>query len=328
MSKAKLLQSLLGEIAPKAAAPAAGAGLMFPSDEAEALPVAAFKSGVQHPAAQLRKLVQKNKQNGVSPEKTVTDWIHKNTNYEHIGKVGRQTEGMGGDWYKGQIDELYKMILDGADKDTINGLDAWKGSRVSRDSSHVMPHVAAAATAATAAGGANAEDWAPLRTNQSPAPEYNPRSPQEAGFPSFESYEPEPSMWEKAGGAILGSLGTALEPWMEGGAIAESPIGKRVYSNVGEVMDLTEIPARAAHGVIRGGYGLLNGESPRQALNEGVDTYNSTMDENGQRFSDWVGTQGGTEWDKTAAYWGTQLADPTNLLGLGLVKGAAKGLAR
>ena len=307
MSKATLLQSLLGEIAPKAAAPAAGASLMFPSDEAEALPVAAFKSGVQHPVAQLRKQVQKNKQNGISPEKTVTDWIHKNTNYEHIGKVGRQTEGMSGDWYKGQIDDLYKMIGEGADKDTMSGLDAWKSSRVSRDSKHAMPHVAAAAAAATAAGGANAQD---------------------AGFPSWDSYRPEPSMWEKAGNAVLGSLGTALEPWMEGGAIAESDLGKRVYGNVGDVMDLTEIPARAAHGVIRGGYGLLNGESPRQAFSEGMDTYNSTMDENGQRFADWVGTQGGTDWDKTAAYWGTLLSDPTNLLGLGITKNAVKGAIR
>jgi hypothetical protein len=199
------------------------------------------------------------------------------------------------------------MIGEGADKDTMSGLDAWKSSRVSRDSKHVMPHVAAAAAAATAAGGANAQD---------------------AGFPSWEEYRPEPSMWEKAGNAVLGSLGTALEPWMEGGAIAESDIGKRVYGNVGDVIDLTEIPARAAHGVIRGGYGLLNGESPRQALSEGMDTYNSTMDQNGQRFADWVGTQGGTDWDQTAAYWGTQLADPTNLLGLGIVKGAAKGMAR
>ena len=36
MAKAKLLQSLLGEIAPKAAAPAAGASLLFPSEDAEA----------------------------------------------------------------------------------------------------------------------------------------------------------------------------------------------------------------------------------------------------------------------------------------------------
>jgi len=199
-----------------------------------------------------------------------------------------------------------------------------------------MPHVAAAAMAATAAGGANAQgdpdNWAPLMSHQNPAPEYNPRSPQEAGFPSFESYEPEPSMWEKAGGAILGSLGTALEPWMEGGAVAESALGKHVYGNVGDVMDLMEVPARGMHGVIRGGYGLATGESPRQAFNEGVETFGGTMDENGQRFSDWVGTQGGTPVDRSAAYWGTQLLEPSNIIGMGLFgalgKSAVKGMAK
>jgi hypothetical protein len=308
MSKATLLQSLLGEIAPKAA-PAAAASLLLPGQDAEAMPAAAFKAGVQHPVAQLRKQVAKNKQNGVSPEKTVTDWIHKNTNYEHIGKAGRNAEGMSGDYYKGQIEDLYKMILEGADKDTIKGLDAWKGARVGRDSSHQMPHVAAAAGAAGLAGAGNA-------------------SASEAGFPSWEQYEPEPSMWEKAGDAVMGSLGTALEPWVEGGAIAESAIGKHVAGNVGDVMDLAEIPARAAHGVARGGWGLLNGESAGQALEQGVGTYNSTIDENAERLSKYVKGRGAHPDDVSAAYWATLLSDPTNLLGLGIAKGAVKGAIR
>ena len=36
MSKASFLKSLFGDVAPKAAVPAGGAGLMFPSDDAEA----------------------------------------------------------------------------------------------------------------------------------------------------------------------------------------------------------------------------------------------------------------------------------------------------
>ena len=168
-----------------------------------------------------------------------------------------------------------------------------------------------AVAAAGAAGGANAQD---------------------AGFPSWDQYEPEPSIWEKAGNAVLGSLGTALEPWMPGGAVAESAVGKHVAGNVSDVMDLMEVPARAAHGVIRGGYGLATGESPRQALNEGVETFGGTMDENGQRFTDWVGTQGGTPVDQSAAYWGTQLLEPSNLIGMGLFgalgKSAVKGMAK
>lgn len=314
MSKATILKSLLGEIAPKAAAPAAGAGLMFPSDDAEAMPAAAFKAGVQHPYNQLRKLVAKNKQNGVSPEKTVTDWIHKNTNYEHIGKVGRKSEGMSGDYFKSQIDGIYDMLLDGvepgtADKDLMSGLDSWRGTRVGRDSSHQMPHVAAAAGAAGLAGAGNA-------------------SASDAGFPSWEEYEPEPSMWEKAGDAALGALGTAAGPFVPGGAFAESAIGKHVYGNLGEVMDLVEIPARAAHGVARGGWGLLNGESPGQAFSQGVGTYNSTMDENAERLSKYVEGRGAHPDDVKAAYWGTLLTDPTNLLGLGVTKGVVKGAIR
>ena len=192
-----LITSLLGEIAPKVAAPAAGASLLFPGQDAEAMPAAAFKAGVQHPIAQLRKQVAKNKQNGVSPEKTVTDWIHKNTNYEHIGKVGRKTEGMSGDWYKGQIDGIYEMLLDGADKDMMAGLDAWRGARMGRDSKHVMPHVAAAAGAAGLAGAGNA-------------------SASDAGFPEWSRYEIGPShglptpTWGDVGESVFNVLGAPM----------------------------------------------------------------------------------------------------------------------
>lgn len=155
-----------------------------------------------------------------------------------------------------------------------------------------------------------------------------PRSPAEAGFPSFESYEPEPTMWEQAGNAVLGSLGTALEPWLPGGAVAESAVGKHVYGNVADVLDLTEIPARAAHGVARGGWGLMNGESPGQAFSQGMGTYNSTIDENAERLSTYVEGRGAHPDDVSAAYWGTLLSDPTNLLGLGITKNAVKGAIR
>ena len=314
MSKASFLKSLLGEIAPKAAAPAAGASLLYPASDAEAMPAAAFKAGVQHPYNQLRKLVAKNKQNGVSPEKTVTDWIHKNTNYEHIGKVGRKSEGMSGDYFKSQIDGIYEMLLDGiepgaADKDLMSGLDSWRGTRVGRDSSHQMPHIAAAAGAAGLAGAGNA-------------------SAADAGFPSWEQYEPEPSMWEKAGDAVMGSLGYALEPWMPGGTVAESAVGKHVAGNVGDVLDLTEIPGRALHGVARGGWGLMNGESAGEAFDQGMGTYNSTIDENAERFSSYVEGRGAHPDDVKAAYWGTLLAEPSNLFGLNIGKNAIKGAAR
>jgi hypothetical protein len=97
---------------------------------------------------------------------------------------------------------------------------------------------------------------------------------------------------------------------------------------VGDVLDLTEIPARAAHGVARGGWGLMNGESPGQAFSQGMGTYNSTIDENAERLSTYVEGRGAHPDDVSAAYWGTLLSDPTNLLGLGITKNAVKGAIR
>jgi hypothetical protein len=231
----------------KAVAPKVVAGGLLgaaASDDAEAAPSALFKAGIQHPYAQLRKLVAKNKQNGISPEKTVTDWIHKNTNYEDLGKYGRATEGMSGDWYKGQIESIYEMLMDGidpasADKDLLSGLDAWKMLRVGRDSSHVMPHTAAAATAATAAAGSGAANSAEGYTQLGPGfasgfgPQQEGSTPAANGLPSWDRYETGPSH------------GLPTPTWGD--------VGESLFSVLGA-------PMAGLQGLARGAYGLATGE--------------------------------------------------------------------
>jgi hypothetical protein len=323
MSKATFLKSLFGEIAPKAAAPAAGASLMFPSDDAEAGVKLRLLQDAPTVYNSLRKQLARGRGGPLTPVRIAEKILHdkKIANYDSFGPYARKVDGeQSGEYFKGGVQSLYDEILgavDDPDPSVVAAMDEWAQARLGREAGVSMAENRAkalalrkaggGAVAAGAAGGANAQD---------------------AGFPSWEEYRPEPSIWEKAGDAVMGSLGTALEPWMPGGAVAESAVGKHVYGNVGDVLDLTEIPARAAHGVARGGWGLMNGESLGQAFNHGMGTYNSTIDENAERLSTYVEGRGAHPDDVSAAYWGTLLSDPTNLLGLGITKNAVKGAIR
>ena len=247
-SGARWLGSLFGDLLdPKVAAPAVTGGLLLPSQEAAAMPAAAFAKGLQHPYIQLRRQVAKIKQNGISPEKSVTDFIHKNTNYEHIGKVGRQTEGPGGDYYTSQIEDIYKMVLDGidpndVDKDLLEGLDAWRGGRINRDASYKMPHSVAAAggAAALSAAGANASDQ---------------MSPEATAIAKWmgerDQADRDQARWEWQQG---------FTPWPEY-KDPNAPLPVPTWADIGgSVVDVLGAPMAGLQGIARGAYGLATGE--------------------------------------------------------------------
>ena len=96
MSKAKLARSLLGDIAPKVAAPIAGGGLMFPSEDAEAGVKLRLLVDAADAYKTLRKQIAQGRQKGLSPQRVAEKFIHdrKITNYD--GKFPRDPTGFNG----------------------------------------------------------------------------------------------------------------------------------------------------------------------------------------------------------------------------------------
>lgn len=229
--------NMMGNADPKllagtAAATAGGLGLLA-SDDADAAVAGRLLMEGPQAYAQLRKLVARNKQKGISPGNTVKQWIHdkKNTNYDHMGNYAKKVDGgYGGDYYKQQVDAIVSQLLDGVespDKDLLAGIEEWSGIRRGRDLGYKPAHLAAAGAAATAAGGANAQEGILAQ----------PTTPQERGFKTWEEVSRDPT--------------APLPPptWGE-------TMGK-VGHNLGLIVDA---PMTGLQGIARGLWGLANGE--------------------------------------------------------------------
>ena len=283
---------------PVGAAAASALGGLFASDDAEAMPVAKFVKGVQHPYAQLRKLVAKNKQNGISPERTVTDWIHKNTNYEHIGKTSRAVEGAGGEHYKTQLQGIYDMLLDGiepdkVDKDLMDGLNLWRDGRIGRDSSYTMPHAVAAAAAVAGSGAASAGEE-PLLGPGIPSafgPKEEVSTSAERGFTPSPVYDPTPVTQRNQDVMFGGPMG-ALGGSFSGGA-----------AEYGIVADGTMQSMQAGGRLL---FGLMSGEGWDGATNSAGKVINQGVDATQQQFGDYIEDKTGDEvlgsWAKWLPY--------------------------
>lgn len=219
-------------LAATAAATAGGLGLLASQDADAAVAGRLLRDGPEA-YAQLRKLVARNKQKGISPGNTVKQWIHdkSNTNYDHMGDYAKKVDGgYGGAYYKQQVDSIVSQLLDGVenpDKDLLAGIEEWSGIRQGRELGYKPAHLAAAGAAATAAGGANAQDGILAQ----------PTTPQERGFKTWEEVSRDP---------------TAPLPAPTWGETFE-----KVGSNLGMILDA---PMTGLQGIARGLWGLANGE--------------------------------------------------------------------
>jgi hypothetical protein len=236
MSKATLLQSLLGEIVPKAAAPAAGASLMFPSDDAEAGVKLRLLQEAPIAYNALRKQIIQGQKNGLTPNRVAEKFIHdrKFTNYDGkfrddptgFNGYAKKVDGqISGDYWKKGVQNLYNDILgavDDPDPLVVEAMDGWLESHIGREAGVSMAENRAkalalrkaggGAVAATAAGGASASD---------------------AGFPEWSRYEIGPSH------------GLPTPTWGD--------IGESVFNVLGA-------PMAGLQGLARGVYGLATGE--------------------------------------------------------------------
>ena len=227
----------------KAAAPKLAAGGLFgaaatSSEDAEAAaPVLRFLSGIDAVVAakQLRNKLNKERGRGISGEKTVADYILRNSTYQHgsgnskgwTKQVETYDGGLNGEAYtagiNGMADSLIENTQDPYLKEAIGD---WRTSRLdpNRHKKHGRGHkIAASTVAAGGAGGANSAEMTQAA----------PTTPEERGFPSWDRYETGPSH------------GLPTPTWGD--------VGESLFTVLGA-------PMSGLHGLARGAYGLLNGE--------------------------------------------------------------------
>ena len=247
-----IIKSLFEEaLSPKVAAPAVAGGLMLPSEDAES--AASLRLLKEAPVAysQLRKQLNRDRQNGISPQRTVEKFIHDAQNTNYSGKGGRDPNSFNtharridgesaGDYWKAGIQGLYDELAGAGDDQMVTeALDAWRDSHLGRQAGltqrqnrEMQAKMALGGAGATAAAGASAEEpsmgWREWPTQDQPIP----TSPSERGFPAWPEYkDPNERLPVPTGGDIADSLFTVLG-----------------------------MPMAGLQGLVRGGYGLLNGE--------------------------------------------------------------------
>jgi hypothetical protein len=239
MSAATFLKSLLGEIAPKAAAPAAGAGLMFPSDDAEA-GVGGVIKNADKLVAELNRMVKggMGERNAIAAIEKV---MHNKelTNYDEMGDYAITIDGdTAGPYWKGEVRTMISGLKEHPHlrKDALDQLNLWEKDHMGRELGWRAPRrdpnkkhkpqplaapnsamgdalkLAMAGGAAGGAGGAGAS---------------------EAGFPEWSRYEIGPSH------------GLPTPTWGD--------VGESLFNVLGA-------PMAGLQGLARGAYGLATGE--------------------------------------------------------------------
>lgn len=211
-------------LATTAAGTAGGLGLLA-SDDADAMPALTLIKGVDAglAARQLRNKINKERGKGISGEKSVADYIHRNTNYENgfITGAKKWDKGLNGPSYVDGINRMADDIIAGTDDPMVQrAVEDWRYSRLDAGRHQKYGRggqVAAGAGAGVLATGARADE---------------PMSAQEAGFPAWPEYK-DPN------------------------APLPLPTGWDILDSVGNVLGM---PMAGLQGLARGAYGLATGE--------------------------------------------------------------------
>ena len=113
--------------------------------------------------------------------------------------------------------------------------------------------------------------------------------------------------------ALLGAGGAgATAAGSESNAVTEatSRIVNHMLDNVTEVTDLLEIPQRGIQGLLRAGYGLMQGDGLDASLNAGADVVNQGVEATAKQAGDAMLEKTGNPELATMAYTAVMLGSP------------------
>jgi hypothetical protein len=152
-------------------------------------------------ARQLKNRLNKERQKGISPGNTATDFVHRNTNYDNgfLSSIKKSGEGYGGPSYISGVKEFAQELWQGTDDPMVrSAISDWATPRLQRGG--------AAAGAGLLSAGAMA----------------SPTTPQERGFPTWEEVSRDPTAplpaptWGEAMGKAGDNIMTVLDAPLSG----------------------------------------------------------------------------------------------------------------
>jgi hypothetical protein len=252
-------------LAGTAAATAGGLGLLA-SDDADAMPALTLMKGIDAglAARQLRNKINKERGKGISGEKSVADYIHRNTNYENGFLTGARKwdNGLNGESYSMGVNTMADDIIAGSDDPMVReAVEAWRTSRLDSGRHNRYGRGGmVAAPAGVLAAGARAED--------------EPRSAQEAGFPAW----PEPTEPTEAPRSAREAGFPAWPEYKDPNAPLPTPTG---WDIVDSVVGVLGMPMAGLQGLARGAYGLATGEDLTTAAAEAAHMMGSEWKDGG-----------------------------------------------
>jgi hypothetical protein len=130
--------------------------------------------------------------------------------------------------------------------------------------------------------------------------------PYEFGYMEKGSATPGMMALLAAGGAGATAAGSESNAVTE----ATSRIVNHMLDNVTEVTDLLEIPQRGIQGLLRAGYGLMQGDGLDASLNAGADVVNQGVEETAKQAGDAMLERTGNPELATMAYTAVMLGSP------------------
>jgi hypothetical protein len=227
-SLVELILKKWGDDAAKVSVPAAGLLAAGQSEDADAGVTLRLLKDAPEAYNALRKQLARDRQTGLSPMRTAEKFIHDQsmTNYDKgFNSYAYKVDGTSsGDYWKAGVQGLYDEILGAVDEPdpmVVEAMDAWLENHLGREAGSTMAQNRAKARAARAAGSGAAATAVAGTASAGESPD---------GLLNWSNYEDKPL------------------PVPTAGDIADS------------LFNVLGMPMAGLQGIVRGGYGLLNGE--------------------------------------------------------------------
>lgn len=258
-----------------ALAGAVGVGALSQSDEADAAALKLLgKMAPETATSQIKNRLNKDRFRGVSPGKSVTDYVHNNTNYDRgfLSDIKRSGEPRGGPTYTSGVTDFAKDLLNSTDDPNVkSAIMEWVQPRLARGG-----QVAAVTAAAAGANRAAAEDEAPKK-----------QGPVAKIFSQMEELE--------------------LMPDAKARTMAMTFLKRELSS----ALEAIQMPAQGLWGTGRGLFGLATGEAPEDTRRAMSEVYTQPTDESLERAGQYVLKETGSPAAAAATSTLGMLTDPS-----------------
>lgn len=255
------------------AATAASAG--FASEDADAAALKLLgKLGPETATSQIKNRLNKDRFRGVSPGKSVTDYVHNNTNYDRgfLSDIRKSGEPRGGPTYTSGVTDFAKDLINSTDDPNVkSAIMEWVQPRIARGG-----QTAAVTAAAAGANRAAAEDEAPKK-----------QGPVAKILTQMEELD--------------------LIPDAETRTIAMTFLKRELAA----ALEAIQMPAQGLWGTGRGMLGLATGEAPADTRRAMREVYTQPTDESLERAGQYVLKETGSPAAAAATSTLGMLTDPS-----------------